>query len=136
MSPEPPGSPAPSPRRIVIVDDADDMRDAMRVLLEMAGYEVFTAGNGSEGVTQILEVEPWVAFVDLALPDVDGYEIARQVRARATAEPYLVAMSGYVGADSSRRAVAAGFDHQLAKPMSLADIRAAIARRQPRSSRG
>lgn len=112
------------------------MRDAMRVLLEMAGYEVFTAGNGSEGVTQILEVEPWVAFVDLALPDVDGYEIARQVRARATAEPYLVAMSGYVGADSSRRAVAAGFDHQLAKPMSLADIRAAIARRQPRSSRG
>lgn len=136
MSPEPPGSPAPSPRRIVIVDDADDMRDAMRVLLEMAGYEVFTACNGSEGVTQILEVEPWVAFVDLALPDVDGYEIARQVRARATAEPYLVAMSGYVGADSSRRAVAAGFDHQLAKPMSLADIRAAIARRQPRSSRG
>lgn len=116
--------------RIVIVDDADDMREAMLVLLETAGYEVFTASSGAEGVSRILELRPPIAFVDLALPDLDGYEVARRVRARASASTYLIAMSGYGGFDANERARAAGFDHRLTKPLSMADIRAAIARHQ------
>lgn len=116
----------PGPR-IVIVDDADDMREAMLVLLQTAGYEVFTASSGAEGVSRILELQPPIAFVDLALPDLDGYEVARQVRARAPGSTYLVAMSGYGGFDANERARAAGFDRRLTKPLSMADIHAAIA---------
>jgi CheY-like chemotaxis protein len=122
---------APTGPRIVIVDDADDMREAMHVLLETAGYEVFTASNGADGVNRILELHPPVAFVDLGLPDLDGYEVARQVRARAPASTYLVAMSGYGGFDANERARAAGFDRRLTKPLSMADIRAAIAGQHP-----
>lgn len=127
MTQEPSGV-APARRlRIVIVDDADDMREAMLVLLEKAGYEVFDARDGREGLARILELAPSIAFVDVALPDLDGYEVARHVRARATTPTYLIAMTGFGGFEAQELARAAGFDMHITKPLSMADLRAAIA---------
>jgi len=128
---------APSTQRLVIVEDSDDIRWMLEALLEHLGHEVFTAKNGPEGVTQILEVHPNLAFVDIGLPGFDGYEVARRVRAKLGAEVRLVAVTGYGQAADKRRALEAGFDAHLTKPVDVQQIQAvfaAAARRMPSKS--
>ena len=87
-----------------------------------------TAETGPSGVTQIVESHPDVAFVDIGLPGFDGYEVAKRVRAALGRDILLVAMAGYGQAEERERALEAGFDHHLTKPVSGREIIALVAR--------
>ena len=127
-----PGSKA-SPRRILIVEDSRDSRDMLRLLLEHAGHEVHEAVDGPSGVAAILSIRPDIALVDVGLPGLDGYELARQVRAREAAQRVrLVALTGYGLPDDQRRAREAGFDAHLVKPVDPERLARVIAAAPPR----
>jgi CheY-like chemotaxis protein len=127
---EAPGAPPPSrrsPRRILIVEDSRDSRDMLRYLLEHAGHEVHEAADGPSGVEAILEVRPDIALVDVGLPGLDGYEVARRVRADEAGDKVrLVALTGYGLPDDHRRSREAGFDAHLVKPVDPARLAAVI----------
>jgi two-component system CheB/CheR fusion protein len=117
----------PNVRTVVIVEDQDDARRMLQLLLESEGLRVFTASNGLEGVECIERVQPDVALVDLGLPLMSGYELARRVRqAPRNASTRLVALSGY-GQDSDIQAsLDAGFDDHLTKPPDPARLNALL----------
>ena len=123
-APPPPAPPPPvareTPRRMLIVDDNEDSARSMAVLQRRRGHETRTAFTGPDAVTAAAEFAPEVVLLDIGLPGMDGYEVARQLRAMpALAGTFLVAMSGY-GSDQDRaRARAAGFDEYLVKPADL-----------------
>ena len=120
--------PAPGPRRILIVEDSRDSRDMLRFLLEHAGHEVHEAADGPSGVEAILTVRPDIALVDVGLPGLDGFEVARRVRADARGrEVRLVALTGYGLPEDHRRSQEAGFDAHLVKPVDPARLVAVIA---------
>jgi signal transduction histidine kinase/CheY-like chemotaxis protein len=110
-----------TPHKVVIVEDNDDLREMQEQLLRFAGHEVHSATSGPSGVAAILDWEPDVAFVDLGLPEFDGYELARRVRARGTSVR-LIAVSGYGQVEDRKRAQAAGFDGHLTKPVGLPEM--------------
>ncbi len=105
-------------RLVVLVDDNQDVREMTRRLLELWGHRVETAHDGPGGVELILKLEPQVALVDIGLPGMDGYLVARQVRAAAPGgrRPRLIAMTGYGREQDRQRALASGFDYHLVKP--------------------
>ena len=113
--------------KIVLIDDNDDGRSMLRCLCEMQGHEVVEADNGLEGVARTVEAQPDIAFVDIGLPGIDGYEVARRVRSQGGRLPYLVALSGYGSSEHRERAFAAGFDEHIAKPMAMDQFAAVIA---------
>jgi signal transduction histidine kinase/ActR/RegA family two-component response regulator len=108
---------------VLVVEDNDDARETMQLLLEAWGYQVQTAADGCEGLEKVLAVQPDVAIVDIGLPKLDGYEVARQVRARLDGRsPRLIAVTGYGQPEDRRRALEAGFDHHLAKPVRADEL--------------
>ncbi len=110
-----------------MIEDHDDARDALQLLLTLQGHDVRTASDGATGVALILEAEPDVALIDVGLPGLDGYEVARQVRRVAAGNGIrLVAVTGYGQPYDRTRAREAGFDLHLTKPVSPADINAAL----------
>ena len=116
---------AGSPRRLLVIEDNVDARQTLRTLLEMLGHEVHEAADGEAGIAAALELRRISAFVDIGLPRLDGYEVARRVRA-AKARLRLVALTGYGRGDDLQRARDAGFDEHLLKPASIEQLRAAI----------
>jgi len=112
---------------VVLVEDQDDARRMMQILLETEGVRVFSAANGVDGVKLIERIKPDLALVDLGLPLMSGYELARRVRENAdTATTRLVALSGY-GQDSDIQAsLEAGFDEHLTKPPDPARLEALL----------
>ncbi|MFK7821101.1 MAG: chemotaxis protein CheB [Planctomycetaceae bacterium] len=119
-------APAPEPTEItnvVIVEDMDDAREMLQLLLQGQGYEVSSAGDGRSGLDLIRQARPDVAFVDIGLPGLDGYEVAKQLRSDSAYDSVrLVALTGY-GRPSDRLAVAdAGFDDHLVKPLKPEDL--------------
>ena len=106
-------------RDILIVEDNADARQTLRTLLELAGHRVRTASDGAEGLEAALAAPPEIALVDIGLPALDGYEVARRIRAATNGgkRPVLVALTGYGLDEDRRRAFAAGFDVYLVKPV-------------------
>jgi CheY-like chemotaxis protein len=104
-------------RRVVVVEDSPDAREALVTLLGLLGHQVQGAADGEQGAALIVATRPDVALVDLALPGLDGYEVARRVRAALGAAVRLVALSGYGGPADRRRAQEAGFDGHALKPI-------------------
>ena len=121
-------TPPVGPRRVVIVDDNRDLREMLEALLQFAGHEVVTAEDGPSGLDCIVSERPDAAFVDLGLPGFDGYELARRVRASDAADTMLVAVSGYSQPEDRRRALDAGFDDHLKKPVALAQLEDVLSR--------
>ena len=116
--------------RIVIVEDQQDAREALAMLLELDGHEVYAAPDGRRGLDLILEHRPQIALLDIGLPDMTGYEVAAAVREQAAGSIKLVAMSGYGQPEDVRRSEESGFDRHLTKPVdpkrlagALRDIR-------------
>ncbi len=106
--------------RVLVIDDSPDIRDTLRDLLESCGHEVAVAEDGVRGVEVALAVRPDVALVDIGLPGLDGYGVARSLRAREGASgPRLIALTGYGQPDDRRRALEAGFDAHLVKPVYM-----------------
>jgi CheY-like chemotaxis protein len=110
-------SPAPVGRSILIVEDNADARDALRMLLELDGHTVEAVAEGQQALEVARAKDPDIALVDIGLPGIDGYEIARRVRARGTRRPVLIALTGYGQPEDRRRATDAGFDDMLVKPV-------------------
>jgi CheY-like chemotaxis protein len=110
-------SSAPIGRSILIVEDNADARDALRVLLELEGHAVEAVEEGQQAIELARAKDPDIALVDIGLPGIDGYEIARRVRARDARRPVLIALTGYGQPEDRRRATEAGFDEMLVKPV-------------------
>ncbi len=92
----------------------------LRSLLEMEGYEVHDAENGTKGLAVIERVHPDIALIDIGLPGIDGYELARQLRkSLGNNHTYLIALTGYGQPGDVKAARDAGFDHHLVKPINL-----------------
>jgi PAS domain S-box-containing protein len=109
--------PASIRRRVLIVEDNEDAREMLKVLLEHEGHEVFEAADGTEGVRAASKFHPDLALVDLGLPILDGYEVARFIRRQDHQPQRLVALTGYGQAADRQRALEAGFDDHLVKPV-------------------
>jgi len=127
---ETPKTPAPSPlprRRVLVIEDNHDSAETLREVLEMIGQEVAVAHDGREGVAKARATRPEIVFCDIGLPELDGYEVARRIRADPDLAPVLVALTGYARPDDQQRAAAAGFDHHLAKPLELERLEALLA---------
>jgi CheY-like chemotaxis protein len=103
--------------RIVIVEDNDDARDMLKALLALEGHEVYEAPDGPSGVEMVETVDPEIAFIDLGLPGIDGYEVTRRLRAGRGKDVFLVALSGYGQSEDRRRAIEAGFNMHVVKPI-------------------
>ncbi len=109
-------------RRIVLIEDNDDLRGIFREMLEDHGHHVKEARDGNEGVAFILAERPDVALVDIGLPGMDGYEVARRVRAALGKSILLVAMTGHGQKSDRLQALSAGFDTHLTKPIDIASV--------------
>ncbi|MFL5347734.1 MAG: response regulator [Hyalangium sp.] len=107
----------PRHRRILLVEDNSDARQALKDLLELWGHQVEVAQDGMGGVAMALQARPDLALVDIGLPGLDGYRVAQELRARVGEEIRLVAITGYGGPEDRHRALQAGFDHHLVKPV-------------------
>lgn len=124
--PPPPGAPAPEPTprrlRILVVDDNPDIRATLHDLLEMQGHQVEVAEDGPQALERVLASRPDVALVDIGLPGMDGFALARALRLEPEMSTRLVAMTGYGQAEDRRRALDAGFEAHVVKPVELDDL--------------
>ncbi len=112
--------PAKRQRRIVIVEDNADAREMLQMWLSVEGHEVDIAEDGRDGLALIERLQPDVALIDIGLPLLNGYDVARTLRARSQGPPVLlVALTGYGQPEDRQRALAAGFDEHLIKPVNL-----------------
>jgi CheY-like chemotaxis protein len=121
------GTVAP-PRRILVVDDNQDAADTLGMLLEMTGNEVEIAHDGLAAVEAVAEFRPDVVLLDLGLPKLSGYEVARRIRGRQDgADVLLVALTGWGQEEDRRRSKEAGFDHHLTKPVEFDELQRLLA---------
>jgi CheY-like chemotaxis protein len=107
----------PAGRSILIVEDNTDAREALRVLLELEGHAVEAVGEGQQALEAVRATTPDIALVDIGLPGMDGYEVARQLRSVDSRRPILIALTGYGQPEDRKRATDAGFDEVLIKPV-------------------
>ena len=123
--PPPPAHPGrETPRRMLIVDDNEDSASSMAILQRRRGHETRTAFTGPDAVAAAAEFAPEVVLLDIGLPGMDGFEVARRLRAMpALAGAFLVAMSGYGSDEDRATAKEAGFDEYLIKPVDLDILR-------------
>ncbi|MES2760133.1 MAG: MEDS domain-containing protein [Pseudomonadota bacterium] len=120
--------PVKSACNILLVDDNDDARLTMLTLLEIHGHDVACAHDGRSALALASTVEPTIVILDIGLPDIDGYEVARQLRARPNGDQLkLIALTGYGQANDLADAAAAGFDTHILKPANIEDVLAKIA---------
>ena len=129
---EPPPASEPAKRRVLVVEDTTDVRDILKEYLEHLGHEVTVASTGLEGLSLLREHRPDIAFIDAGLPGIDGYELARRARAEPGGDQFfLVALTGYGGAEGKAKAVSAGFDLQLTKPVDVRELSRVVSGPRP-----
>jgi CheY-like chemotaxis protein len=118
-----------------VIEDNDDARDGLVSLLELWGHEALGASDGEEGLRVLEHQRPDIALVDLGLPRVDGYEVARRVRGMTSGKRvHLIAVTGYGGPVERERARRAGFDEHLMKPVDTDRLARLIATHRSRSA--
>ena len=113
-----------SPLRVLIVEDNPDVRDMMRMLFELEGHAASTSGDGISALASFEAEPPDIAFVDIGLPEISGYEVAKRIRLKHDSnEIYLVALTGYGQPKDRQKAREAGFDEHLTKPVNMTRVR-------------
>ncbi|RZL40452.1 MAG: response regulator [Rubrivivax sp.] len=121
-------SPVPGGLKVLVVDDNDDARESLTLMIELMGVDVRSAANGQEALDSFAAYEPQVVLMDIGMPGMNGYEVARLIRADFSNVPaMLVAVTGWGQEDDRRRAREAGFDHHLVKPADLDAIQTLLA---------
>jgi PAS domain S-box-containing protein len=116
------------PLRILLADDNEDAAELLREILELDGHQVAVAGNGVEALETAALILPDIAFLDIGMPGLNGYEVARRLRAMPSlAATRLVAVTGWGTQEDRARSEAAGFDGHLTKPVELDALKAFIA---------
>jgi CheY-like chemotaxis protein len=125
-------------RTILVVEDNADAREALRVLLELEGHLVEAVADGAQAVDYARAKDPDVALVDIGLPGLDGFEVARRIRTVRPRRPVLIALTGYGQPEDRQRATEAGFDSLLVKPVDPAILADLLVKLEipPRGSRG
>jgi CheY-like chemotaxis protein len=109
-----------NPVRVLVIEDNVLAAETMREALEIGGHTVDVAHTGSGGVAMALAVFPDVVFCDVSLPDIDGLEVARALRSdERLRAAFLVAVTGHALPSDEKKALDAGFDRYVAKPLSL-----------------
>jgi signal transduction histidine kinase/ActR/RegA family two-component response regulator len=119
-------------RRILVIEDNDDIRESLRLVLSSWGHEVVLSASGDAGLELALQTRPDVALIDIGLPGMNGYDVARQLRARMREWPTgirLIAMTGYGAPADRERAANAGFMEHLVKPVDPEVLRPLLAHR-------
>ncbi len=115
--------PATTPRRLLIVDDNIEAAETLTMLLRMMGHEAMSAHSGQSALERAAELCPEVVLLDIGMPGMNGYEVARRLRALPGMDrPLLVALTGWGAAEDRRRAEEAGFDLHLTKPADLGEL--------------
>jgi PAS domain S-box-containing protein len=136
------GAPEPPPRVlagangarrcVLLVEDNEDAAESLARVLELWGHQVRVASDGPGALTELAGAEADVILSDLGLPGMDGYELARRIRAMPRGRgAVLIALSGYGQDEDHRRALAAGFDHHMVKPPDLGALAALLAQTPP-----
>jgi len=120
-----PPKPKPGQRRVLIVDDNRDAADSLSLLLQMDGHEVQTAYGGEEALQVIDVFAPDFVLLDIGLPGMSGYEVARRLRSKGNSA-HLVALTGYGQPEDVQRAKDAGFDAHLVKPVDVERVLEAL----------
>jgi CheY-like chemotaxis protein len=112
-----PLSPASSGQRLLIVDDKEDAAASLAMLLRLQGHEVSVASSGAAALELLDEYRPAMIFLDIGMPGLDGYEVARRIRRLPGQDNMtLIALTGWGQPEDRRRSKEAGFDHHLVKP--------------------
>jgi signal transduction histidine kinase/ActR/RegA family two-component response regulator len=118
-----------TPLRILVADDMRDSRDSLAMLLRRHGHEVHTAGSGEEALVQARTHRPELAILDIGMPDMTGYEVARRLRSEAWGPSMtLIALTGWGQRDDLAAAKNAGFDHHMTKPTDVERLLELLAR--------
>ena len=115
--------------RLLLIEDNPDIGETLSELLQLLGHQVEWANDGLRGVERALSLLPEVALIDIGLPGIDGYEVARRLRKSEPAQSMLlIALTGYGRPEDQRRSLDAGFDAHLVKPVDPDALFALIAR--------
>ncbi len=125
--------------RVLVVEDDPESLQLMGILLSMWGYQPHLEADGPSGLTAAAKEMPDVVLLDLGLPGIDGFEVARTIRASPGGDaPLIVAVTAFRGEEHRRRALASGFDKYLMKPVDIDTLRLVLAQaaRNPRSDGG
>ena len=118
------------PRRILIVDDNRDSADSLAMLCKLGGNEVYAAYDGLEAIEAAAKHQPDLILLDIGLPELNGYEVARRIRAQASSKDVtLIALTGWGQKEDRKRSMDAGFDAHLVKPVDLELLRNLLARK-------
>jgi signal transduction histidine kinase/CheY-like chemotaxis protein len=114
-------------RHVLIVEDSPDNREMLQELLEQEGHRVEVAADGAQAVQVAARIRPEVALIDIGLPGIDGYEVARRIRSDLGSNIYLIALTGYGRPEDRARSAEAGFNSHLTKPPDLGELYATLA---------
>jgi CheY-like chemotaxis protein len=121
--------------RILIADDNQPAADMLAMILESYGHELFIAYNGQQAIQLAETHRPDVIFLDLSMPIIDGYEVARTIRRKPSGqEPLLIALTGWVQERDKQKAKDAGFDHHVVKPTKASDLRGLLSQAKRRTA--
>jgi PAS domain S-box-containing protein len=119
-------------RRVLVVDDNPEVAESLVMLLEVGGHEVRTAHDGPTALQMAEQFRPEAMLVDIGLPKMDGWEVARRLRQMpGQGQVFLAAVSGYADEEHRRKSQEAGFDRHLVKPVTLNDLQALFAASPP-----
>ena len=125
-------APTAAQRRILVVDDNADAADSLAMLLRFEGHEVKTAYSGPEALEAVRRMRPQAVFLDIGLPQMDGYEIARRLRVDpAAGRVHLIAVTGYGQEHDRERGREAGFSAHLVKPADIEAVKQILASLPP-----
>ncbi len=114
--------------RVLVADDDRDTADSCALLLRLAGHEVRSVYSGAEALIAAASFHPQMAFLDIAMPEMSGYDVARAIRAADWGgEMVLVAVTGWARQADKHQASASGFDHHLVKPIDFKSLQAVLA---------
>lgn len=121
-------TPEPPSLRIVVVEDNDDVREMLQSVLEFHGHQVTPVDSGERGIETIIGARPDLAVVDIGLPDISGYDVARAVREKQQMPPpYMIAMTGFGQEKDREAALKAGFNQHLTKPVDVDRLKSVLA---------
>lgn len=111
-------------KRVLIIDDNPEVADTLAQWLSLAGHDVYTAYTGAEAIEKLPLFKPEIVLLDIGLPDINGYEVAKRLRALADVPPFtLVAVTGYGHPSDSDVFRSAGFDEYFSKPMHSSKLK-------------
>ena len=114
------GTRAIRPHKIVVVDDVHDSASMLAEILRELGQDVTVATDGATAIESVMTEHPQIVFLDIAMPDMSGYEVAERLRSLPETESVvLIALTGYSRPEDRQRAIEAGFNHHLPKPANF-----------------